>query len=693
MPNTESGSTVISFGFDFDDIKPNEKSWIYEIDWDAWVSASLKILGQGQGAQGDPLKYVDCLWSGEHSSQSDTATMMIFPNGGLPIYHCMHQHCAHRTLKDLIEFVGIASFEPFSKNKIKPPISPEIAAEIKQKEEENQKILATPFVIPIGYYNTTLSFYCADSKQFLETTFQDLQPVILCSDWKYWEAYCPEAFEYNEKGIQIGKDIKTIKEKLLLDCKKTGRRLEYIDRTECGIYRDKDRIIFNAGGRIFVDGNETEYYKIKSDTLYQASHPVHINTNAATKEDFLKLIELFKRTTLKGIQTPWILLSFLMSAIVSGTSPWRVHAWLNGPSGSGKTELMKIIKILMSGIGCIQRAGSLTEPAIRQTIQKCSTLFIHDEAENSDHIDKEIEFIRVCSSGDEIMKGTISGRPLKFKAKCSFLLSSISSSIFKNVDLSRFLLFETEQNHGTVYGWSELKSEMDSFITEDLSARFTWRMYTKANLFLKTFKKIKEIYMYYLGKKHGIENNNLQRSADLFTTILSTYFVMASDSEKIIDDDVIKKIEELLSENWIKSIFTEEEDSTQLPQDLFNFILDYQLTIKGYTVSIRQILDQDTAVLPGDGAQRECLRSFGIYTMPSAIKFKNKSSFLIKVATAFGYPDYSKILKNYPGATIPKEPRKFSRNDRFRGVEIPYTFVNTIEPVDFNASDYATNYY
>lgn len=54
--------------------------------------------------EGDGMHFVECPWAHEHSSDlpRDTAVW----EGEWPQFHCFHAHCAHRSIKDVIEFFG-----------------------------------------------------------------------------------------------------------------------------------------------------------------------------------------------------------------------------------------------------------------------------------------------------------------------------------------------------------------------------------------------------------------------------------------------------------------------------------------------------------------------------------------------------------------------------------------------------------
>lgn len=63
----------------------------------------FKSAGMYRG-EGDGMHFVQCPWAHEHSTDLPRDTAIW--EGEWPQFHCFHSHCAHRTIKDVIEYFG-----------------------------------------------------------------------------------------------------------------------------------------------------------------------------------------------------------------------------------------------------------------------------------------------------------------------------------------------------------------------------------------------------------------------------------------------------------------------------------------------------------------------------------------------------------------------------------------------------------
>jgi hypothetical protein len=594
--------------------------------------------------------------------------------------------CQHDKTKGWADFK-----EAIEYTKLKPKSDKiEITIGSSMPAEEKKVFTDDPLVIPIGYRNSTLLFYCADSKQYLEYLATDLHIEMLCSNMKYWEAYCPDAFTYNKDGKLIGVDNKMIKCQLIADCKATDRRIDFMEMRETGAYLDAGRIIWNAGNRVFVDCQETYYHLINSNCLYQASDHHKIVTEELTVSEFQRALEVLRKTTLETEADSWLLVCGIAAGYLSGCSPWNAHIWATGPKGSGKTELRDlVILVLIKAIGGICRDGSLTEAGIRQSLQKRASIFCHDEAEHSDHIKKELEMIRVASHGGEISRGTVSGKSLVFKVRTTFIMLSISDSVTAEADRERFIYISTRHSGDSSSNWGELKKELKDTFTDNFAAKMCFTMVKHAKEFIVMHNYVREKFIAY-AKAGGTTTQSISRYADLYASPISAMFILTgfyapSDIDQAYMDSIFESLRKCGKLSGIH--YETAEDSGDTSINIYNQFLDTQLQVEDLSdgrsskKTIREVLDNDIDQL------KICLRKYGIYWIPdkNCMRLKLRSVYLIEIFKSFGYQNYKKMLLGVPGA---KEGRakKFGK-EVLKGIEIPYPLPQDGEVVSESLID------
>ena len=586
-------------------------------------------------------------------------------------YSAKCQHDDTRTWKDFKEAIH---FDEHKLVQVQDIIAVLGGTEAVEKKLEERR------VIPIGYYDNNVMFFGEDSKQYISFNVSDINISWLCSDWSWWQAYCPDAFEYKNKKLVLKKNgMIILKESLIADVKATGKRIDYLERRETGVYRDRNRIIFNAGNKVFVNGEEVGYLQIDSDYLYQASNPIPLFGNASTTDDFHTAISLLQRTTIENHTDVWLFLCTMLSGVVSGMSPWRSHLWICGPKGSGKSDMVDlVIDPFVKAIGGVRKEGNLSEAAIRQSISKRCTIFLHDEAENNDHIANELALIRTSSHGGDIAKGTPQGRMLNFRAMSSFILLSISDSVTSEADRERFININLRHTGTSAEEWTELRCDLQKFFTQEMACKFVLRMVQKAEYYNDLFHQVRDMFIAYVKATRKETTASLSRIADLYTSPITVFTLMTTDDIGDVNYGYIEEMFKYLDKAGRLGDTDKDtaDDEGNMSVALFNQMLDTVIPVRIdstiFNKRIRDVLNDD----PMD-TEKECLRAYGIYYLHDkrVIKLKNKNQYLLDIFKKFNYINYRKVLLGVPGASVGTDINRYG--EHFRGIEIPYN-ISTI---------------
>ena len=141
----------------------------------------------------------------------------------------------------------------------------------------------------------------------------------------------------------------------------------------------------------------------------------------------------------------YLLLGWICGAIFGGSLDWRPLIWITGDMGTGKSTLHKLIRHVMGGEGAILQSTDATEASVRQFLMQSTVPVALDEIEaeaDGRKVQAVIKLARQAASGGVILRGGADHKGQEFKARSSFLFSSILVPALLDQDISRIALLE-----------------------------------------------------------------------------------------------------------------------------------------------------------------------------------------------------------------------------------------------------------
>lgn len=141
----------------------------------------------------------------------------------------------------------------------------------------------------------------------------------------------------------------------------------------------------------------------------------------------------------------YLLLGWICGAIFGGALDWRPLIWITGDMGTGKSTVHKLIRHVMGGEGAILQSTDATEASVRQFLMQSTVPVALDEIEaESDgrKVQAVVKLARQAASGGVILRGGADHKGQEFKARSSFLFSSILVPPLLDQDISRIALLE-----------------------------------------------------------------------------------------------------------------------------------------------------------------------------------------------------------------------------------------------------------
>lgn len=399
--------------------------------------------------------WVDCPWKENHTGakQGSTDTCIYTDNTeNWPTFHCSHNHCAEKSIKDVISLWG--DVDKFC-----------------AKEATPETVTTDVVIRALGHDESGRFYYqCNKNNNIVAlraNEHRDLNFYSISADPDYW---------YKKFGNSDDGKInwKTAAISMMSDCQKIGFFHPSSVRGG-GVWEDDDRIIVHLGKKLLVDGVETPITAMKSDHIYEAMVRNIELPPPLPDEESSKIVDIIRRLPIATDAQRMILAGEIVCGMLSGVLTWRPHVWLTGKTESGKSSILThLVNRLWSPMGGIYSEERTTEAGVRQRIRHNAVPVIIDEVEANQkdevqRIQKLIGLARSSSSDTtaNVLKGTVNGMGFEFTVKACFLLSSIAHSLEWGQDKGRFSLVQMKMSKEASSTWLKLKKEMKATFTKE----------------------------------------------------------------------------------------------------------------------------------------------------------------------------------------------------------------------------------
>jgi putative DNA primase/helicase len=358
-----------------------------------------------------------------------------------------------------------------------------------------------------------------------------------------------------------------------------------------GCWIDGDDVVFHAGDRLIVNGNEQDIPRFDSSVraIYEGALEIAVDSGTiATNAEAARVIELCEMLSWERPLYGKLLAGWLSIAPVCGALAWRPHLWVTGPSGSGKSWTVANVIQPLVGRTALHVQGNTSEAGIRGQLGSDALPVIFDEAESEDRasqlrFDKVLELARQASTetGAGILKGTATGGAVTYLIRSCFLFASIGVAAVKKADTSRVTVLPLRKNTGPFAQqdfdairkvWSETVGR------DDYCARIRSRSLRYAKIIRANAEMFSAVAVEFTGDK---------RSADQIGTLLAGAYSLTSPRE--IGRDQAR--DWMSKQDWTG--FRSEEvdnDENQCLAHLFGAHIRFELRGHATTMSVSEII-------------------------------------------------------------------------------------------------------
>lgn len=148
----------------------------------------------------------------------------------------------------------------------------------------------------------------------------------------------------------------------------------------------------------------------------------------------------------RGVLDARMYFGLMLCGFIGGALRWRPSGWVTGEAGSGKSYVQQLRREIMGGWSL--NASDATSAGVFQHLEFDSIAVSLDEQESgadNRKLDSMVELAREAASGDARLRGSAGHAGVSFKARSSFLFSSINMAPLKDQDMSRMVQLQLQR--------------------------------------------------------------------------------------------------------------------------------------------------------------------------------------------------------------------------------------------------------
>lgn len=443
-----------------------------------------------------------------------------------------------------------------------------------------------------------------------------------------------------------------------------------------GAWIDKNRTVLHLGNRLIVNGTEKTISEHKSKWIYEAGSALEldgINTDPMPNAEAYKIIDLCKRFTFEKSISGELLAGWMVIAQICGVLPWRPHILITGAAGSGKSTVSESVIRPVVGPSAICCMGNTTEAGLRGEAGSDARAVLFDEAESGGEHSKRmqavLELARQSSSdiGYSILKGTQSGKSIKYQPRLCFCFSSIGAAATQQADNDRItsLSLKKDDRTGHEERWKQLKADIAGLLTPDYCIALRARNYDLIPVVVANF----HIFSRLLTIKFSSA-----RSGDQYGSFLAGSYSLRS--RKIIDDTTAQAFIDSLDWTGVVDTDVVNKDESQC----LSIILQYQIrTENNQTYTVGELLEWGSFAMHKEfsNSQATLLRhGIKINNTLDGFYIANKHTAIKKMLDRSAWSDnWGHILARIPGA-IKTAPVNFTAGTIQRSTLLPISILS-----------------
>ncbi len=570
----------------------------------------------------------------------------------------------------------MAEYEPPSyQDDYEPPL---LDAPVDTEEFTEHPLTNAPFQ-PLGYNHGEYYYLPKGAPQVRSLTADKHSSSHLMSiaPLNWWEQHFPAKSGFDQ--MAAANMLMRTSEKIgCYDNRRIRGRGAWIEE-----YKDKQhgvikKTVLHLGESLIVDGHKLSLNDHKTRWIYESGGLLELDglqTSPMLNADSHKLLELCKRFTWERGLYAELLAGWMVIAPLCGVMPWRPHILVTGPAGSGKSTVSDSVIRPVVGPAAICCMGNTTEAGLRGEAGSDARPVLFDEAESGGESSKRmqavLELARQSSSdiGYSILKGSQSGKSVKYQPRMCFCFSSIGAAATQQADTDRItvLSLKKDQRPDHVDRYEKIKKSIAELPTPEYCQALRSRGYSLIPVILDNYRTFSRLLAIRFSS---------QRTGDQYGSILAGSYSLRS--RNVVDDVTAQAFIDSL--DWGESI---QDSSSHDEIQCLRVILQHQIRVdNNQSITVGELLE--TSILQSNQhceAARATLLRNGIKVADEGDGF-----FIANQHTAIGKilektpwsQNWGHILSRLKGSTKTRALR-FTAGSVCRSVGLPMTILNNGE--------------
>ncbi len=322
-----------------------------------------------------------------------------------------------------------------------PPVSPEKddrAPETSPSTSNKKQGPSWPFRC-LGHYDGWFYFLEHEGQTVVRYSAAGISSATLLeiAPLAWWEANFPK----NKGG---GIDVAAAADALIRESRKNIYTEE--SNRGRGIWWDDGRIVYHAGNRAIIDGQELRLTAVESRYAYPIAPALARPAVPLSDEECCEyVLDTARIPSWHDVTHAEIVAGWVMCSLLTGVLAWRPSIWIQGAAGSGKTSIMRDYLGRLLGRFAEPAQGNSSEAGIRQRIRNDARPVIMDEAEpgRGPHELRRwlsiMDLMRQASSDSDAktLRGTPGGNAQSFHVRAPFCFGSIQCGLSASADRDR----------------------------------------------------------------------------------------------------------------------------------------------------------------------------------------------------------------------------------------------------------------
>lgn len=453
----------------------------------------------------------------------------------------------------------------------------------------------------------------------------------------------------------------------------------------CGAWFDEGQIVLHLGNYLLVNGIKTQIARFDTKYIYEYAKPIElIDAEPLKKEETHKLIQITDLLSWENPVYSRLFAGWCVVASICGALYWRPHLWITGSAGTGKSWIMENIIRPTLGDAALIVNSNTTEAAIRQALGNNAFSVLHDEAADvvsQEKIQGILELMRQASleGSGEIMKGTQSGKAMRFRIRSCFCLAGVNIKLRQQADISRVSILtltkhkiEERENR-----FNEIRKVTSDLLSKEWCAGLRARSIKMIPIIRKNADTFAQAFS---------ELYSERRMGDQVGTLLSGAYSLYSDTE-ITHQDAVDWIRD---KDWTENISEESESDEKkcllhLLQHQISIISDNRRfdcsmgTLIGIAAGIKEV-KEDNLEINIDDAKTNILRNgikIGLNSsnLPIEVIISNNHSGIQEIyRNTMWSGGWTRSLLRLPNS-LKKNTCRFELGSRTRAVGIPLSLI------------------